>query len=681
MILTKISPNNKEKENNLIKSIYRSIDKNESIFFNSGAGSGKTYALIECLRYVIDKYGDNLKQHNQKIICITYTNIAAKEVKSRLGNSEIVLVSTIHDRIWQLIKFYQKELVEIHKEKLNEEITNLEEELETEYDIYQSLDDEKKENLKIIMIENKELFYQNYNSSAMDFRNVFMAILESYPDILKNISIFKKMVGRIYKIENYRECLENIISNKEECKVEYNSTYNRDQLHKMRISHDTLLEYGFKIIKRYNLLKKIIIDKYPFVFIDEYQDTSEKVVSIMSCLQEYSKNINHKFFIGYFGDVVQNIYDDGIGEKIKESCCNLKEIKKDFNRRSTKEVIDVINNIRNDQIKQESIYNDCTGGSVGFYTGSIKDIDSFIKKYETKWNINCQNKLHCLVLTNEIVARYSGFENIYNAFKETDRYRIHYDQLNTELLNTNDLSKLGEVPNILFKIVELYNNLINQKVSISEIVPECMWNMNIIDLRELIKLLKQNKGNTLEQYVESISKKYLKVDEKRYKDIIDRTFDLNNFSFQNFKNFLIEKLFPDLEDDKINRANEKIQKLLDINMDEYNLWYKHILCKQEDSIIYHTYHGTKGLEFDNVSIIMGNSFGRKNNYFKFFFEKYNNSKTLKDEEKKYFEQIRNLLYVSCSRARKHLRILYIDEVASFKDGIEKIFGKVQPFRS
>ncbi|MNU96084.1 UvrD/REP helicase [compost metagenome] len=145
------------------------------------------------------------------------------------------------------------------------------------------------------------------------------------------------------------------------------------------------------------MLKQIIIDKYPYIFIDEYQDTNEKIVLIMSILENYSKKIGHNIFIGYFGDGAQNIYDDGVGNGITETHSSLKPINKEFNRRSTKEVIDVINKIRKDNIEQISIYDDSEGGSVEFYKGTPNSVKSFIDKYVHEWKVTLENPLHCLV--------------------------------------------------------------------------------------------------------------------------------------------------------------------------------------------------------------------------------------------------------------------------------------------
>ena len=86
------------------------------------------------------------------------------------------------------------------------------------------------------------------------------------------------------------------------------------------------------------------------------------VVEIMNILHDYSKRIEHELFIGYFGDTAQNIYNDGIGKGLATAHLSLKLVKKEFNRKSTKEIIDIINSIRNDDIVQQSIFDDCEDG-------------------------------------------------------------------------------------------------------------------------------------------------------------------------------------------------------------------------------------------------------------------------------------------------------------------------------
>jgi DNA helicase-2/ATP-dependent DNA helicase PcrA len=168
-----------------------------------------------------------------------------------------------------------------------------------------------------------------------------------------------------YKIQRLEECLARIESNKEN-RVYYDSKVNIDRLHYMKFSHDTLLEYGLKLVKTYPMLCRIIIDSYPYFFIDEYQDTNSHVVSFFKTLYDFSNQNNKKWMVGYFGDTAQCIYDDGVGENITKLHSGLYEIDKIFNRRSHQQIIDVANKIRADKIVQIPISSESNKGSVIF---------------------------------------------------------------------------------------------------------------------------------------------------------------------------------------------------------------------------------------------------------------------------------------------------------------------------
>ncbi|ORF05735.1 3'-5' exonuclease, partial [Snodgrassella alvi] len=99
---------------------------------------------------------------------------------------------------------------------------------------------------------------------------------------------------------------------------------------------------------------------------------------------------------------------------------------------------------------------------------------------------------------------------------------------------------------------------------------------------------------------------------------------------------------------------------------------------EDDPVIYHTYHGTKGEEYENVVIIMENSFGqREKNKFKDYFSSLSSDTVL--EKKQELENTRNLIYTACSRARKNLWILYLDDITDIKKEIESLFGTIKTF--
>ncbi|MCI9846958.1 3'-5' exonuclease [Flavobacterium pectinovorum] len=193
-------------------------------------------------------------------------------------------------------------------------------------------------------------------------------------------------------------------------------------------------------------------------------------------------------------------------------------------------------------------------------------------------------------------------------------------------------------------------------------------------LRVFIASLKKIKGNTLNELLESITSIYTSTENKKYKELINQLFDFEGFPYKSIESYLSEILYPNLKEEDIAETAKSIENFLNINLNEFELWYKYIQRDNETEIVYHTYHGTKGLEFDNVLILMGNAFGKNKMYFKNFFMAVQNGTEEDNEE---FEQTKNLLYVACSRAIKDLRILYLDDVTDFKAALSKIFFDVK----
>lgn len=674
MSLQGISDENKNIELNIMEALFENIDSKQSVVFNSGAGAGKTYALVECLRYIVNKYGDELIEHNQQVICITYTNVATNQIKEKIGNSDIVKVSTIHERIWTFIKQYQRQLVELHERKIKSEIERIKKDIteNEKYSFYKRLDEKQQLDFNDLIYKYNTDISQAYTLGAVEFRNKMPTEVKSIPDALKNVGDFKSLVGKLNKIQRLKECL-NKISTGENKSIEYNAMYNQDRLEWMRISHDTVLEYGLLMVEKYPVLRQVIIDQYPYFLIDEYQDTAENVVKTMNLLDEYGKKIHHELFVAYFGDKVQSIYSDGVGGKLKQIHQNLIDIKKQFNRRSFHEIIRVANKIRNDEIEQESIYKECTGGTIKFYSGTQSDVDSFINYYVQKWNISKENPLHCFFTTNQLVVQYSGFLQFYESIKKTDAYSgARYEQLNTEVLSSEPI-KLGKLPRLLQRLMHLYMGLRQENTPLREILlSEELFDINIGNLRSLITLLRERNGDTLDEFLQDIFEEYDKRQNMQYCHLIDIIFDTENASYLGVKKIIQEFLFPNESDE--HKIEEAMKNLLNISMKELGNWYQYTSLKINEEKAYHTYHGTKGLEFENVIIIMGKGFGIQKNFFENFFKLYDAE--LADEDNQLYENARNLLYVAVTRAIKNLRILYIDDVQPIEENIKKIFGDI-----
>ena len=674
-MLSKINNKNLLKEKGILEKLFQNISENKSTLFNAGAGAGKTYSLIECLKYVIREEGKNLENKNKKVICITYTNVATNEIKERLGNTNLILVSTIHERIWSLInnKLYQSKLVEIHIEYTKEKIKEENEKLKNNKK-YSSYNKEEKSYInEIISKTNIKIQFLNKDNFEEELKK------ENISDKIffdMKVTNFKEIYKKLKKISKLENCLKEI-ENKKYKNIEYTPLFNFDVLHKMKISHNTLLEYGYRMIKKFDLLKQIIIDRYPYIFIDEYQDTDEKVVKIMNLLDEYSKKINHKFYVGYFGDYVQNIYNSGVGELIEELHTNLDNVYKKYNRRSAKEIIEVANKIKKNEFSQESIYEDSGGGTIEFFSGKEEEIKAFLEKVEKEWNITQDSPLHCFILTNKLIAEYSGFQDIYDFFYKSDYYKKNYNQLTSELFS-NDMTKLGNIPSLFFKIIKFLHDLQSEKTFVTDIFNKVYREKSLKQLRNLKKILieiRNSKKETLNDYLEKIFELYNRNEDLDYKKIVKNVFQIEDISLENIKKYIIQELFDDEYENNIN----EVENFLKIEINQYFNWYRYLIEEKGEKIYYHTYHGTKGREFENVVIIMENSFGRNNkNLFFDFFKNYN--KKIEEKDLKKHNEARNLLYVSVTRAIKNLKIFYIDDISEFSGNIKKVFGDIKKFQ-
>lgn len=89
-----------------------SLGKN--FLLSGGAGSGKTYSLVEAISGLLNK------NPLAKVACVTYTNAATNEVEHRVDNPALK-VSTIHDFLWSQIKVFQKELKATLIDLINDE--------------------------------------------------------------------------------------------------------------------------------------------------------------------------------------------------------------------------------------------------------------------------------------------------------------------------------------------------------------------------------------------------------------------------------------------------------------------------------------------------------------------------------------------------------------------------------
>jgi DNA helicase-2/ATP-dependent DNA helicase PcrA len=586
--------------------IQKHIEASKSFVLEAGAGSGKTYTLIQTLNYLIQNKGEKLKKSNQKIVCITYTNVAKNEIIDRIEHNELVLVSTIHEFLWSSIKQYQRQL-KIELCKLNE--INLEKDKE----------------------KAKE------KGKALDSRYI------------------EKLEKRIELVD----------------KVKYNDTSFND-FEKGIIQHDDVIEIAKMMYENYPLLTDIVASKYPYIFVDEYQDTAEETIfCLIDCLL---KRNNKNLVIGFYGDSHQKIYDYGIGDLEKYYTSNggpIELVKKEENYRSSQSIVGLLNNFRKNI--QQKPQREIQGNAKFIYWANhpvkqakqkVKDFneenaplknqfyDSVVHKLsQNGWIFEGKPNSKILVLANRRVAQRAGFGNLYSVFstrfgqstKERLLDRTHH--LITFFVGSIDKKTSQERKTGLEHLIDFWNN----------------GNQN-----EVIRFIKKNGSIFNDEFKHSHKKQVAEMLETLAKNRKDwkiknvYEFSSENCLISNRKIIeFIDKIYVD--PGKLNEEEKERQKrdktlfdaFMDLSYSEILSFWKHV----QNNTVFSTKHGTKGDEFENVLTVIDDTEWIQEYNFKNFF-----NDTEERSERKL--RTRNLFYVECSRAKENLIVLCLSELDS-----------------
>ncbi|HFE0840447.1 TPA: UvrD-helicase domain-containing protein [Streptococcus agalactiae] len=665
-----ISTENKQLELDIQKDINECLDNFESFCFDAGAGAGKTYALQKSIEHILKTEGENLKLRNQKILCITYTNAAKDEILSRIGKNSAILASTIHEFLWGFISIQQELLTIEHEKKIKEELNGIEQKIIDNplfgsvnlVDFHNAISDE--EFLKV--------FYSTPISPAGDFKSMIKGYSEYFSPYLSNVNKFSSLVKNVDKKYKLEETLKEI-KNKKSKKIIYNPIRNRDKLENYVISHDTLLLYCRNIITSQNLLKRLFSDIYPYVLVDEYQDTDEKVVDIIDSIRKFTI-CKKNFVVGFFGDTLQNIYSSGVGKLPNKE--EYKSITKIFNRRSSNQIVELIEKIRNDNFGQQSIYTDFDNGSYNFYIADDDfDLDIFLQEK------NLVSNTACLLMKNDDIARVRGFDVLLAIIKKFPRFGgNNFDNVNNEFLQKN-LQHMGWFLREILTFIDFIQKSSDYNSTVKEIVQFIGPSKSTITFGEMKQFISSLRGINLSTLtIDECINKIANIQERiSGEDILRKIFSIDDTTeniLLNIKNRAYDYFYY-LQDSEEYSEREMIviDNFFRLDVTQFIKWYKYIFDDlKNEEISYYTLHGSKGLEFDNVVVVLQDNFAGKRNYCKYFFENYNN---LTDSDLQ-FQEVRNLLYVACSRAKIKLCVIYIsDTLEDALKNIESIFGEIQ----
>lgn len=333
----------------------------------AGAGSGKTTSLIEALKKIRETQGRQLRGRGQKVLCITYTNRAVGVISSRLGYDELYTVTTLHGFLWGEVSRFQAPL----REALVEHV----------------------------IPAHIEKAQQDDNSGNS-----------------------KKAIAARKKVERLRAELAELFENRPPVKYEETAV---SDYSKCVLNHDDIIVVASYLIATKPVLQKGLGFKYPYIFVDEAQDTFPQV---MSALNSVCENEGLPI-IGYFGDPMQQIYDKRAGNFSGPE--GSQPIVKRENFRCSVSVINLLNQFRDDVEQFPAGKNVDVEGSVEIIIARAPDPEGPRRTYTPeqldhvsnmfhealrKWEWQDDPSVKKLFLARQMIARRLNFSRLHRLF-------------------------------------------------------------------------------------------------------------------------------------------------------------------------------------------------------------------------------------------------------------------------
>lgn len=347
------------------------LDRPTSFFLYAGAGSGKTYSLVEAVRSFKERERERLIFEGRQIAIITYTNAACDEILRRLEHDTLVIVSTIHAFAWRMIQGFNDDIREWLRVKLGEDIAALQ----------RQLDRSKGEN---------KTTQTNRASRARKIRRL---------EELEQVTTF-----------TYSPTGEN--------------------RGRQALNHSEVIQMAAAFIQQ-QPLRDVMTDLHPVLLIDESQDTYGPLMEAFLIVQQ---QIPDRFCLGLLGDTMQRIYSDGKANLERAIPEHWAKPEKKINRRCPTRVIDLINTIRASaddhwQIPKEGAVEGavrmfCTRQVAGRGFELEEEIAHRMAAFtqDAQWAVG-QSGRKTLILEHKMAGRRMGFEGVFTPLHAAEHLR------------------------------------------------------------------------------------------------------------------------------------------------------------------------------------------------------------------------------------------------------------------
>lgn len=519
----------------------------------------------------------------QKVAVITYTKAARDEIIRRTQFDSVIAVSTIHSFAWTLIKGFNHDIREWLRITLNAEILDL---------------------------QAKEAKGRKGKASA----------------------------ERIAEIASKRRRLARLDSTKNFVYSPDSDNHGRDSL-----NHAEVLKLAGDFVKTKPTLREILRDGYPYILVDESQDTNRHIVEALFAFQAAHKR---EVVIGLFGDMMQRIYGDGqpsLGENLPADWATPT---KKLNRRCPRRVIELINKVREATDKQIQFpLSTAPEGYVRMFVFPSEGTDKTAMEQAVCAHMAAltadsdwldEDAVKVLILEHRMAAHRMGFDDILAALYPVTQFR-------TALLD-------GSLP-----LVNFFSNLIlplwdakDDKFAIARLI------------RSASPLASASALKTAADEFEQLSKAQAGVDvlvgilnenpAATFRDVAQCVAETGLFEIPDLLKVALAGAEVEVADDDNEEArterDEGIAAFLAAPFGQVRAYAKYVSRKAR----FDTHQGVKGLEFPRVMVIMDDHEARG---FLFKYDKLFSGSA----EDNQTASTRRLFYVTCSRAERSLALV------------------------
>jgi DNA helicase II / ATP-dependent DNA helicase PcrA len=591
----------------------------------AGAGSGKTrvitYKIINLIQNGIPA---------EKILALTFTNKAAREMKERVAEKlgkkkNLVLLTTFHSLGLKILK---------------ENITNLD--YKSKFSIY-----DEKDCMKILkdILHELKLPEEKYDAYELLFK---ISLIKMH---LKT-KIEDQNLNDIYKKYN-----------------EYLKLYNA-------LDFDDLIKLPIELFEKFPEILKKYRNKWKYILVDEYQDTSYMQYRILKLLAHEHKNIS------IVGDDDQSIYswrgaNSDNFSLFENDFSPVFEIRLEQNYRSTSTILNAANAIIkiNTNRKEKNLWtNGAKGEKIGFYEALDEEeealfvttmINTLTSKYELR-DLGILFRMNSLSRPFEEKLRENNIPyKMVGGMKFFDRPEIRdivsYMRF---LANTEDEVALFRILNnpkrgigntTIQAILEFskehkcgvystIKNFVSSNILGNKVTPYIEDFYKLIEkYREMI-FKPKNIARTMMQLVDEIDYRAKLISE--LKDLKKIGYRMNNIN-QLYQSIMRYENDPDNFDPNI---FDYLQRISLANQDDDE-------DRKDNQVNMMSIHSAKGLEFKVVFIV-----GAEDGLLPHF-------KTL--EETGSDQEERRLFYVAITRARELLYISYPKIRMKFNESLNK----------